>query len=97
MRTRCRRCGEYSGTHAAQGAITTIGPAAAVVAFVVGVLGSRVWWLWLALTAPVAWVILSLIFWELPRWLTRIANCFRRCPHCGGRAWASPESSGFGL
>ena len=96
MTSTCQNCGyRIVGGPTAVGCITTGGPAAVVTGVIGGILFQEI--VWFALAALPMWFGLTWLFWEAPRMLMALRNRFRRCPHCGDRAWGQPEYSGFGL
>lgn len=84
--------------------ILTILPTAIVTGFVLGVVATWAkeqgvsWGVWgVAIVAIPLYLLFSSLFWELPRWLTKLRYSSKPCPHCGARDWGRPQYSGFGI
>lgn len=101
MISTCKECGESVGYGEAVGCVSVmipticvsliyavIAPIAVSILIHRGLLGKHSPCVHLSSwLLPVMYVVLPMIFWQLPIWLEGIRNRFRRCPKCRSRKW----------
>ena len=104
MLIECNQCHKKTGTPQAASRILTIVPTAVVTGVLLGVIvkwakdQGMSWGICgVSVVAIPLYLFFSWMFWELPRWITKLRYGSKPCPHCGARDWGSPRYSGFGI
>ena len=92
---RCTECGHETGTPVAIGGCAVFGLSSALTGLIIGIAAiNTLWWI---LFAPVLWLAISYLIWNLPLWIPQFIARLRRCEKCGKRSWRSARYGGFGL
>ncbi len=100
----CKQCHKKVGKPQVAFRVLVVLPTAVLTGFVLGIFATWAkgqgvsWGVWsVAIVAIPSYLFFSTLFWELPRWMTKLRYGLKPCPHCGSHDWAPPQYSGFGI